>query len=89
MEASRPWSTGEVSDVSGLEAVRSDVARLAENWDPDRPLAEWQSIVVDSGWACPSWPAGWFGRGLDDAGAAVVAEEFQRCGAIGAAMVSG
>lgn len=75
------------SEVADIEAVRAEVARwLADNWDPERPLAEWRSVVVDSGWACPSWPTEWFGRGLDDAGVAVVAEEFRRRGAVGAAI---
>ena len=73
--------------TSDAESVRSAVTRwLADNWDPDRPLAEWRSIVVDSGWACPSWPEAWFGRGLDPAGTAVVTEEFERRGAIGPAI---
>ncbi len=76
-----------MSESATVAAVRAEVRQwLADNWDPERPLAEWRSVVVDSGWACPSWPVEWLGRGLDGAGAAVVAEEFRRCGAIGAAI---
>jgi len=62
------------------EEVRSwlDVA-----WRPDRPRREWLELVVDAGWAVPTWPVERFGRGLDGAGAAVVAEEFTRRGAPG------
>lgn len=76
-----------MSEDTTPESIRTDVRRwLADNWDPERPLAEWRSIVVDSGWACPSWPIEWFGRALDAAGAAIVADEFQRRGAIGPAI---
>ena len=40
-------------------------------------------MVVDAGWAVPTWPAEWFGRGLDADDAAVVAEQFRRLGAPG------
>ncbi|MEM9134929.1 MAG: acyl-CoA dehydrogenase family protein [Actinomycetota bacterium] len=33
-------------------------------WDPDLSLVEWRSRLLDAGWAVPSWPAEWFGRGL-------------------------
>ena len=76
-----------MSENAAVEAVRAEVRQwLADNWDPERSLVEWRSVVVDAGWACPSWPVEWWGRGLDGAGVAVVAEEFRRCGAIGAAI---
>src|SRR5437763_11093081 len=71
-------------------SVRADVRQwLAENWDPERPLPEWRSILADSGWACPTWPTEWYGRGLSAGDAAVVAEEFARAGAVGAAAGAG
>ncbi len=61
----------------GVEAVRAEVRSwLAEHWDPKRDTREWRGLVVDAGWAYPSWPAGWYGRGLDKDGSAVVAAEF-------------
>jgi alkylation response protein AidB-like acyl-CoA dehydrogenase len=72
------------------DGVREDVrAWLAETWDPERPLLEWRELLADSGWGCPTWPAGWFGRGLDADAATVVREEFDRVGAVGAAVGSG
>lgn len=56
---------------------------LDSNWDPARPRQEWLAAVVDAGWAVPTWPAEWFGRGLSGADAVVVAEEFRRRGAPG------
>ncbi len=34
------------------------------NWEPDRPLGEWWAMLSDSGWAFPSWPLGFGGRGF-------------------------
>ena len=31
---------------------------------PSGQRAEWLESLVDSGWAAPSWPTEWFGRGL-------------------------
>jgi alkylation response protein AidB-like acyl-CoA dehydrogenase len=62
-------------------AVRSWVA---EAWDPALPLVEWRRLLAASGWAAPSWPERWQGRGLpawaDDAAAA----EILAAGAVGA-----
>ena len=33
-------------------------------WDPTLSLLEWRDLLVDSGWAVPSWSKEWFGRGL-------------------------
>ena len=51
---------------------------------PSGPRKEWLALVVDAGYAVPTWPAAWFGRGLDADTAAVVAAEFRRAGAPGA-----
>src|SRR6185503_6585852 len=72
------------------DAVRSEVrAWLAEQWDPERPLAGWRALLADSGWGVPEWPAEWHGRGLSASLAAVVREEFDAAGAVGAAAGSG
>jgi alkylation response protein AidB-like acyl-CoA dehydrogenase len=69
------------------EAVRAEVgAWLEQSWDPERPLREWREIVVDSGWACPTWPEQWYGRGQSRELAAVVGQEFRRVGAVGPAI---
>ncbi len=66
------------------EQVRSEVrAWLAANWDPELSLVEWRNRLADSGWGCPTWPTEWFGRGLPVALGDVVAEEFDRVGAVG------
>jgi alkylation response protein AidB-like acyl-CoA dehydrogenase len=64
--------------------VAADVrAWLAGNWDPDLPLREWRERFVSSGWACPSWPERFYGRGLPPDADAVVAAELRAAGAVG------
>jgi alkylation response protein AidB-like acyl-CoA dehydrogenase len=64
--------------------TRTDVRNwLADNWDRDLPHDEWQRRVVESGWAAPTWPVDYFGRGLDADARKVVDEEFARAGATG------
>jgi alkylation response protein AidB-like acyl-CoA dehydrogenase len=66
------------------EQVRAEVrAWLVENWSPDRPRAEYFSALADSGWAGPTWPVEWCGRGLPRSMRGVVIEEFRSAGAPG------
>ena len=66
------------------ELVRDDVRGwIADNWDPDITLAEWWERLCESGWAVPTWPEEWFGKGLPRELAGVVNEELRAAGAIG------
>ena len=66
------------------DVLRREVAAwLDDLWDPGLPRAEWLALVVDAGYAVPTWPAAWFGRDLSGAQAAIVADEFRRRGAPG------
>jgi alkylation response protein AidB-like acyl-CoA dehydrogenase len=64
------------------EEVRS---WLTANWHGTDDAA-WRARVVEAGWAAPTWPADSFGRGLSQAGAGTVAQEFAVAGAPGAAV---
>jgi alkylation response protein AidB-like acyl-CoA dehydrogenase len=76
--------------TADVDELRAEVrAWLAGAWDPERPLFEWRRLLADSGWGCPTWPAAWFGRGLDEALAPLVTEERQRAGAVGPAIGAG
>jgi len=76
--------TAGAATVPTVDDVRAEVrAWLEGHWDPERPLVEWRGLLVDSGWACPSWPAEWYGRGLPAAMDAVVADELTSIGAVG------
>ena len=69
---------------SVVDRVRAEVrAWLDDHWDPDLARRDWIERVVDSGWAAPSWPTDWFGKGLEPSLTTVVVEEFRRVGAGG------
>lgn len=71
---------GDVRD----DAVRGEVrAWLDGNWSPDLTLREWWGRLAEAGWAFPTWPEGYGGRGLPARAARVVAEELTRVGAVG------
>jgi alkylation response protein AidB-like acyl-CoA dehydrogenase len=66
------------------ETVRSEVRQwLEQHWDPNLGLREWREQLADSGWATPTWPVEWHGRGLPIALGDVVTQEFRRIGAVG------
>lgn len=73
-------------------SIREEVqAWLNEHWDSDARCAkaggtmpEWMDKVVHAGWAVPSWPVEWWGRGLDKAESAAVVSAFRKAGAPGA-----
>ena len=72
------------------EDVRREVrAWLEANWNPDLSLVEWRNQLADSGWAAPTWPERWYGRGLAVALGDVVSEEIDRIGAVGPPTGSG
>jgi len=72
------------------EEVRAEVrAWLAANWDPDLSLLDWRRRLVESGWATPTWPAEWYGRGLPGWAEPIVHEEFAAVGAVGPAVGAG
>ncbi len=65
------------------EAVQSEVrAWVADNWDPAFSLRAWRERLLESGWAVPSWPERWYGRGLPAWADDVVHREIGRGGAV-------
>jgi alkylation response protein AidB-like acyl-CoA dehydrogenase len=75
------------SDIDAI--ARECRAWLADNWDGDLALVEWRERLVASGWAVPSWPVEWFGRGLPTAADRVVADEIRAAGAVGTPLGAG
>ncbi len=66
------------------EELRDEVRNwLAANWNPEVDRASWAQLVVDAGWAVPSWEPEWYGRGLSDAQSRIAAAEFAAVGAPG------
>jgi alkylation response protein AidB-like acyl-CoA dehydrogenase len=65
------------------EGLRSEVrAWVSSSWDPSLSLRDWRTRLVDAGWAVPSWPERWYGRGLPAWADEVARREVQRCGAV-------
>lgn len=72
------------ADSESLATVRREVRDwLSAHWSPTLEREAWMAAVVDSGWAAPSWPEAWHGKGLTAAATNVVVEEFERAGAYG------
>ena len=66
------------------ESVKADAHRwFAEYWDPDLPLGQWWQLLADSGWAFPSWPEGFGGRGLSSAATKAAVQARREAGAFG------
>ncbi|MBX6391184.1 MAG: acyl-CoA dehydrogenase family protein [Frankia sp.] len=75
-------ATTEAGSAATAEQVRAEVAAwLAENFQPGASGPQWREKLVDSGWAAPTWPVEWYGRGLPRDMRKVVTEEFTRAGA--------
>jgi alkylation response protein AidB-like acyl-CoA dehydrogenase len=45
-------------------------------------LRSWRELLVDAGWAVPSWPERWYGKGLSTCADEVVRREICRYGAV-------
>ena len=68
-----------MSDTEACSRIREECRRwIAGQWHPDMLLAQWRVLLADSGWACPTWPEQWCGRGLSLALGRVVADEMRR-----------
>ena len=72
-------------DIS-IETIQTEVRQwLQEHWRADRALTEWREILVEGGWAAPSWPVEYYGRNYSSSQAAAVAQVFAEIGAVGVA----
>ena len=57
---------------------------LGENWDPELTVGEWWERLGLSGWAAPTWPVEWYGRGLSREEGIRVQRAIAEFGALGA-----
>jgi alkylation response protein AidB-like acyl-CoA dehydrogenase len=64
------------------DAVAEVTSWLEQNWDPELTVAEWWRRLGDSGWAVPSWPTEWYGKGLSRADAVRVQNAVAAHGAL-------
>src|SRR5258708_31273094 len=67
-----------------IDAADEVKAWLADNWDPDLTVGEWWRRLGESGWAAPTWPVEWYGRGLSRAEGVRVQRVIVEFGALGA-----
>ncbi|MEO6651962.1 MAG: acyl-CoA dehydrogenase family protein [Ilumatobacteraceae bacterium] len=64
-------------------SVRAEVRAWAlASWDASLSLRAWRTMLLESGWAVPSWPERWYGRDLPAWADDVVREELSACGAV-------
>lgn len=78
--------------IDQMERKDADVAALenevrewiAQNWKGENSL-DWRKTVVAAGWAAPTWPKDFFGRGLTPAQGQVVLDVFNELGVPGGA----
>src|SRR5262249_50688490 len=72
------------ASMTTVAAVRRAVrAFIDANFDRTMSARAWLERLADSGWAKPTWPVEWYGRGLGADLAAVAYEEFARVDAPG------
>ncbi len=65
------------------ESVGAEVRGwVTANWDPAITLREWRTLLLDSGWAVPSWPKRWYGKDMPAWADDVVRREIDACGAV-------
>jgi alkylation response protein AidB-like acyl-CoA dehydrogenase len=66
------------------DAVRRAVRDwIDRHFDRDLSLRAWLERLADSGWAKPTWPVAWFGKGLPTDLAAIAYVELAKAGAPG------
>ena len=72
------------------DEIRTDVLAWFETaWDPDLPLLGWRERLLRSGWAVPSWPTEWYGRGLPVWADRIVQDTIRRAGGVGVPLGGG
>ncbi|MBV9842325.1 MAG: acyl-CoA dehydrogenase family protein [Sphingomonadaceae bacterium] len=78
--------------TDSVDEIRKEVRDwLAEHWDAETgkgrsagSVRDWLDHVIAAGWAAPSWPAAYWGRGLGKEETSAVINEFRKVGAPGA-----
>ncbi|MEH6552461.1 MAG: acyl-CoA dehydrogenase family protein [Pseudomonadales bacterium] len=69
-----------------IEQIQADVEQwLDEHWSVDLSLSAWRTLLVDGGWAVPSWPKEIFGKAFSEQQTSAVAEVFAARGIVGVA----
>ncbi len=84
MPTSTTGATGHDAAMTDGDAVRRAVRDwIDQHFDRTLALRAWLELLADSGWAKPTWPVAWFGKGLPTDLAAVAYGELAKAGAPG------
>src|SRR4051812_1870740 len=73
-----------MSESGGSDIITELRAWLEDNWDPELTVAEWWDRLGLAGWAAPTWPGEWFGKGVSRDEANAISRELAAFGAVGA-----
>jgi len=74
----------DTSTSDSNDELRAELASwLEQQWDPELTVGEWWDRLATAGWATPTWPEEWMGRGLARDAGVVVAGELKKAGALG------
>jgi alkylation response protein AidB-like acyl-CoA dehydrogenase len=72
-----------MTDTITRDVVAEVTAWLEANWDPNLTVGEWWQRLGESGWAAPTWPEDWYGKGLSREEAVRVGNAIAEFGALG------
>ncbi|MDG1197144.1 MAG: acyl-CoA dehydrogenase family protein [Actinomycetota bacterium] len=71
---------------TNMELVREKFKTwVTDNWEPNGDLITWRTKLAMAGWACPSWPQTWYGKGLPSNADRMVNDELYKAGSAGVA----
>ena len=74
----------DTAERTSTDVIAELSAWLEQNWDPDLTVAEWWDRLGSSGWAAPTWPVEWYGKGLSREEGVRVQQTIAEFGALGA-----
>jgi alkylation response protein AidB-like acyl-CoA dehydrogenase len=73
-----------------LDQIRAELTEwVRRHWDAGMALRDWRELLLEAGWAAPSWPRRWHGRELPAWADELVTSELIRLGAVGIPVGSG
>jgi alkylation response protein AidB-like acyl-CoA dehydrogenase len=82
--------TPQATAAANPDEIRAELTEwVRQHWTPDIALRDWREQLLRAGWAVPSWPQRWHGRGLPAWADELVASELIRLGAVGVPVGSG
>ena len=74
----------DTATATAQDVTAEVTAWLETNWDPDLTVGEWWERLGTSGWAAPTWPVEWYGKGLSREEGVRVQRALSAFGALGA-----